>query len=237
MSSVIEVPVNQAPQQKGVQISFGADAVLATAALVWLLWDRALKPTVVSKLDGVFQPIEDERKLSAVLAQVGVITSATRVVLAAFHNGALDNAGYHLQKLTTINTYNAPGKEPMTNAIRDLPIGRIMVELEGLMKTNGWVLVEYDEDLPEACKNHLKLNGIYRMYNKLIRVGNLPIGILSVQYDKLERRKPPVDDEPYAMLLNDLYEQISLIMKRRIVHPSPIKKILMRVQALTGRGS
>jgi hypothetical protein len=124
----------------------------------------------------------------------------------------------------------------MANAIRDLPIGRIMVELEGLIKTNGWVTIEYDDSLPEACKTHLKANGIHRMHNRLIRVGNLPIGILSLQYDNQERRQPPVDNEPYSLLLDDLYDQISLIMKRRIVHPSPLKKLILRVKALTSTG-
>lgn len=191
-NSAIEIQTEPIQQPSApIQFTFGADAVLASAALLWLLWDRALKPTVTSKLEGVFAPIEEERKLSALLAQIGVITSSTRVVLCAFHNGSLDNAGYHLQKLTTINTYNATGKEPMANAIRDLPIGRIMVELEALIKTTGWVTIEYDDSLPEACKTHLKLNGIHRMHNRLIRVGNLPIGILSLQYDNQERRQPP----------------------------------------------
>lgn len=237
-NSAIKIQTQPIQQSSApIQFTFGTDAVLASAALLWLLWDRALRPTVTSKLEGVFTPIEEERKLSSLLAQIGVITSSTRVVLCAFHNGALDNAGYHLQKLTTINTYTAPGKEPMAHAIRDLPIGRIMIELEAMIKTTGWVTTEYDDSLPEACKTHLKTNSIYRMHNRLIRVGNLPIGILSLQYDSKEEHQFPVDSELYSRLLDDLYDQIALIMKRRIVHPSPLKKLILMVKALTSTGS
>lgn len=46
-----------------------------------------------------------------------------------------------------------------------------------------------------------------------------------------------MDNEPYSLLLDDLYDQIALIMKRRIVHPSPLKKLILRVKALTSTGS
>ena len=98
----------------GFNVTLTADGLITLIALAWLAWDRLLKSRVVSKLDGVFAPIEEERILNNLLAQVGVITNASRVVLAAFHNGAIDNCGYHLTKLSTINSYTAPGRLPMT---------------------------------------------------------------------------------------------------------------------------
>jgi hypothetical protein len=68
------------------------------------------------------------------------------------------------------------------------------------------------------------------MYNRLVKVGNLPIGILSLQYDQGERRLPPVNNEPHVKLLEDLYNQISVIMRRRIIHPGPLRKLLMRLK-------
>jgi hypothetical protein len=220
-----------APQ---VHIGIGADFLLMAAILMWALWDKVMKPTVTEKLDGVFAPVQEERKLNNILAQIGIITGASRVVLAAFHNGALDNAGYHLQKLSTVNSYTAPGQLPMAYPIRDLPIGRIMFELENLMKNPGWDCVIYAENLPQPCKDHLNKNDIQKMCNRLVRIGNLPIGIVSLQYSKSTMDKDTncalnLVDKNYEPLLEDLYAQISVIMRRRIVHPSPIHKVFGRL--------
>lgn len=208
-----------------INVSLSSDSLVLIGVLAWALWDKVMKPKVVDKLDGVFAPIQEERRLSNILAQIGLVTKASRVVLAAFHNGALDNAGYHLQKLSTVNTYTAPGHSPMAYPIRDLPIGRIMTELNDMMATDGWVCVKYAEHLPQPCKDHLTKNSIHKMCNRLVKVGNLPIGILSLQYEA-ETDIPDHDESvAYQGLMNDLYNQISAIMRRRIVHPSPVHMI------------
>lgn len=216
----------------GFNLTLTADGVIALIALAWIIWDRLLKSKVVSRLDGVFAPIEEERMLNNLLAQVGVVTNASRVVLAAFHNGAIDSCGYHLTKLSTINSYTAPGRLPMAVPIRDLPVGRIMMELEAMLDPAGdcWSVTEYRDSLPAPCRDHLRKNNIHRMYNRLVRVGNLPIGILSLQYDESERRQPPVTTEPHSLLLEDLYGEIAVIMRRRIIHPGPLRQLIMKLK-------
>lgn len=225
-------PVPPIPTPNRLQITFTGDALLVLGAFVWVFWDRFLRSKVVSKLDGVFAPIEEERILNNILAQIGVITHSSRVVLGAFHNGAIDNAGYHLTKLSTINSYTAPGRLPMTVPIRDLPVGRIMFELEELLRPEGdcWSVTEYSDDLPAPCRDHLKRNNIHKMYNRIIKVGSLPIGILSLQFDESERRNPPIREEPYIKLLEELYEQIAHIMRRRIIHPGPLRLFWMKIR-------
>jgi len=216
-------------------ITVNTDALLLLVLVGWLIWDRFLRSRIATKLQGVFQPIEEERRLNNILAQIGVITNASRVVLCAFHNGALDNTGYHLTKISAVNTYTAPGRLPMTVPIRDLPVGRIMYEIEELLSTENddpWCCTEYDEELPQPCRDHLLKNNIHRMCNRLIRVGNLPIGILSLQYDQPERQIAPIREEPYLILLEQLYQEIANIMRRRVIHPGLIKKIWL---ALTHR--
>ena len=216
----------------GFNVTLTADGLITLTALAWLLWDRLLKSQVVAKFDGVFTPIEEERKLNNLLAQVGVITNASRVVLAAFHNGAIDNCGYHLVKLSTINTYTAPGRLPMTVPIRDLPVGRITAELTPLLDAAGefWSVTRYSEDLPAACRDHLKKNNIGRMYNRLVRVGTLPIGILSLQYDPEDGCEPPMESEPHSKLLEHLFGEISAIMRRRVIYPGLIRKLWMKIR-------
>lgn len=236
---LIQVPVDPGTQSKNntnVMFTVSTDTILIILFLIWALWDKVMRPKITQKLDGVFAPIEEERRLTNILAQVGIVTKASRVVLAAFHNGALDNEGYHLQKLSTVNCYTAPGNIPMAYPIRDLPIGRIMYELEEMLKIDNWVCVMYDEKLPQPCKDHLLKNDIYKMCNRLVKVGNLPIGILSLQYSKntitnanrsddLNYCDDKIIQPEYESLMNDLYSEISSIMRRRVIHPSPIHRV------------
>lgn len=216
-----------------INFSLDVETIFVLVAFAWLIWDKVFKDKVVKKLDSAFQPLEEERRLNNILAQIGVVTRASRVVLTAFHNGAIDTNGYHLTKISTINSYTAPGESPMATPIRDLPVGRIMYEIEEMLGTqeegNCWSVIEYSDELPQGCRDHLNKNNIGRMYNRLICVGNLPIGILSLQYSQRERRRPPVQDAPNAKILEDCYEQICLIMRRRVIHPSFIKQVFFRL--------
>jgi len=233
------LPTTKSPAQ--VNVTFGADAVIMIGVLLWALWDRFARPTITKKLDGVFAPIEEERRLSNILAQIGVISGASRVILAAFHNGSLDNLGYHLQKMSVVNTYVSDNATPMKSVMKDIPIGKVMNELEQLIANEGkWVCTKNDASLPETCREHLQINNIDMMYNRLVSVGNLPIGILSIQYmdtHNYGRRKEDMMplcegsfcDDMYDRLIEDLYNDICNIMRRRVVHPGWIKKLFMKI--------
>ena len=231
--SLADVSVSPSQYKPTINFTFSTDTLLIFGVLCWALWDKIMKPKVVEKLDGVFAPVQEERRLTNILAQIGIVTKASRVILAAFHNGALDNAGYHLQKLSTVNCYTAPGHIPMNYPIRELPIGRIMFEIEEMLKANDWVCVQYDDSLPQPCKDHLIKNDIQRMCNRLVKVGNLPIGILSLQYSKTHQFEKGdeiccnyrVIRPEYQTLMDDLYLEISTIMRRRVIHPSPIHRV------------
>lgn len=217
-----------------VHVTVSGDALLALALGGWFIWDRLLRSTINRKLGGVFAPVEEERRLTSILAQIGAITQARRVVLCAFHNGAIEAGGYHLTKISTINTYTAPGAIPMRVPIRDLPVGRIMQELEELLEAPReapWVTIEYSDDLPEPCKDHLQRNDIGRMTNRVIRVGNLPIGILSVQYGLEEKRSCCVYTQTCDSLVEPYYDEIAQVMRRRVISPGLIQRIRARLFA------
>jgi hypothetical protein len=240
---------NSTSQQQSLQIpatinlTFGADSVIMFGILAWALWDKFARPTVAKKLEGVFQPIEEERKLNTILSQIGVISGASKVLLAAFHNGALDNTGYHLQKMSVVNKYIADNELPMSTPMRDIPIGKVMYEIEMLLQNDKtWVCTQDGPELLQSCRDHLQNNHIDTMYNRLVKVGNLPIGIISIQYTRpthtYHRRKSDSPEELFGCnispvdsvhveLLEDLYNEICQIMRRRVVHPGPVKKFFM----------
>jgi hypothetical protein len=216
------------PPSQGLNISITADALLFLMFILWIIWKRAIKPTFAEQLGSFFIPVEEERRLNTILAQIGVVTSASRVVLAAFHNGALDSDGYHLQRLSTINTYVRDGCSPMSVPIKNLPISKIAYEIEEMLKAGDWHEIKYAEDLPDNCKAHMTRNSMACMHNRLIRVGNLPIGVISLQYNKDFSSSDDgnrISRTAYEGLLEDLYDQISGIMRRRVINPGPVKRL------------
>lgn len=221
--------IEPTPTKPPVNISISSDVFLITGFIAWFFWEKLIRSNVVKKLDGVFAPVEEQRSLNNLLAQIGVVTSASRVVLSAFHNGEIDTLGYHLTKISTINSYVAPGRSQAATALRDLPIGRIMDELEPMFQNAAqkWFTIEYNENLADACKDHLIKTNIELMHNRMVRIGNLPIGILSIQYDKGERRRFNIADTIQNDVIESLYEQICIIMRRRVIHPGPIRKALL----------
>lgn len=227
ISQQSEAPPLKPPSQ-GINVNVTADVLLFLMFILWVIWKRAIKPTFAEQLGSFFIPVEEERRLNTILAQIGVVTGASRVVLAAFHNGALDSDGYHLQKLSTINTYVKDGCSPMAVTIKNLPISKISYEIEEMLRVADWHEIKYHEDLPENCKAHMQRNSMACMHNRIIRVGNLPIGIISLQYNKDYH---PIDEgsrisrTAYEGLLEDLYDQISGILRRRVINPGPVKRL------------
>jgi hypothetical protein len=226
-TSRIEVPPNNTSNIPPINVHLNTDAIVIGGILLWALWSKGIKPFITKKLDGLFTPVDEERRLTNILAQIGIITKASRVVLAAFHNGSLDAAGYHLQKLSTVNVYTAPGAISMRYPIKDLPIGRIIFEIEEMLKAEDWVCVVYNDDLPQPCKDHLLRNDMKKMCNRLVKVGNLPIGILSIQYTLPQENgcSTQIIDPEHQSLMEDLYSEISTIMRRRIIYPTPIHRV------------
>jgi hypothetical protein len=223
-----EVPQRQPinTPQPNINIVVGADTVVIILGIIWFAWEKFVRSRVVTKLDGIFAPVEEERRLNNTLAQIGIITQASRVILTAFHNGQIDSYGYHLTKISTINSYVAPGGVKMAKPIRDLPLGRIMYEIEQMLQNRStlYTVTAFSDDMPDPCKDHLRSNRIGRMYNKLVKIGSLPIGILSIQYHENDDMDKFIFDEPYAGLLSELYNEIAVVMRRRVVRPGPLKQ-------------
>jgi hypothetical protein len=212
-----------------ISVSLSGDAMLAVPVVAWLVWNKLLQPTFADRLGSFLVPVKEERRLQTLIAQIGGVTRASRVVLCGFHNGALDSDGYHLQKISTLSAYVREGCSGMTKPINNLPLTKIAVELEQMMKAGDWVTVSYREDLPGPCRDHLLRNDIAHMSNRLIKAGNVPIGILSLHYNSDYNFDEDITRESYAGLLEDLYDQIVMLLRHRLLHPNPVKKIANQI--------
>lgn len=227
-----QIPANPPtpPSYARVNIVFDAESILLGLALGWFFWDKLLKNHFFKKLRTLLLPIEEEHRLNQLLAQIALITNADRVLLCAFHNGEIDANGFHLAKLSTINSYLAPNATPMRKPIQNLPVDKIVVEIEAMIKAekteDPWVTIKIDPSFPQPCIDHLRNDKIATMINRLVRAGNLPIGILSIQYHTNDRAISALDYESQRKLLEDCYREIGLVMRHRIVDPGLIQRLL-----------
>lgn len=239
ISPTASTPTPSPPVSQNIyKFDFSADVLLVAGFILWMIWDKTMRPTVAKKLEGIFTPIEEERRITAILAQIGVITNASRVLLAAFHNGVVDEYGYHLQKMSVTNYYISPTATDLKTPIRDVPIGRLMEELELLLAKKGeWMSVDLSNNaMNPACVNHMRDTNVEFMADRLITVGNFPVGVISLQYNPNEGRRPNLDKriEGEISTLEILFEELCIIMRRRVVKP-PMAQMFIR--RLLGRSN
>lgn len=209
-----------------INVTFTGDSIAIVGFAVWALFSKVLAPKTIMKLDTFMNHLQREKEINTCLAQIGILTNASRVVLCAFHNGQVDFTGYHLQKMSTINSYVARDCSAMAAPIKEVQISSFIQEIEVMLKKDDWVTSRYQENLPQSCKDFFSRNGIQCLYNRLVKVGNLPIGIISVQYGIEERDKFDITIQENRETLNSLYNEVSEIMRQRFVKPSLFRKLM-----------
>jgi hypothetical protein len=215
-------------------IVIGVDALLVTGVLTWLVYKRVFYNLIIKKVLDFFRSPVDDESIDRLLAQIGILTGAHRVLLAKFHNGSLDEYGYHLQKVTTSHFYLAKGAQPMEKPIVNLPLTKIMCELATMVASpTTWAFAERKPGLPSACFDHLERNSILRMYNKLIVVGNLPVAILSLQYTDYLKVDDVSQKDLISPLMDELTENLSRIVKQQVTDPAPLKRIFNEIKNLS----
>jgi hypothetical protein len=121
--------------------------------------------------------------------------------------------------------------------IKNLHLSKIEKEIKLLKDSKTWVSTDAnDPNLNQSCKDYLMSRDIVKMANRMIRIGNVDIGVLSIQYCKGHSTEFSCNVEcthkkegvcPYSIWIEELYNEICQIMRRRVVHPGPIKKFFM----------
>lgn len=221
-------------------LSVSAEALILAAAGAAVTWRvlRARQAQRQTPLGGPFGLIAGQRRLTHVLAQIAALTQADRTLLTAFHRPHGEPLGYEMKLMSTINQFVMPGAVPMRKEIANLPVGRIILELEEMMRNGGWTPIVRDPEQPEPCRSHLERNEIYCMYNRLVMIEGLPYGILSIQYTR--ERESYFDvryDEGQMALLEALYEEVVAKMRSRLTRPPLLQRLRLSWQHLLGQGT
>jgi len=138
-----QVPAGRWPLPT-LDLSVSADALVLLGTCGWLIWRRFLRQVVLSRFGFLLGSQQNARYLVELLAQVAVLTGASRVALGTFYNPELLTTGYGYTRVAILSCYVAPGRLPLDVESRSMPMERIRADMQDLLDhaAGGWRLVE-----------------------------------------------------------------------------------------------
>lgn len=211
-------------------ITLSAEGGILVAGVLWIVGKQLISSFSVRRLRKMFTPVQEDKRLDQILAQIAGIVGANRVTLATFHNGDIDENGFHLQKISTSNSFTSPGYT-LPTPIYNVPIKKLLPTLQPMISADGWLRSDSSDDaLPQACREYLLTKGISTLVDRMIFVGYLPVGIISIQFVSRDSAGDfTLAEDKSVEKVNALYEEIVSILKRRIVDPGPVQAIFGKV--------
>lgn len=133
-----------------LDLSVSADALVLLGICGWLIWRHFLRQVVLSRFGFLLGSQQNARYLVELLAQVAVLTGASRVALVTLYNPELLTTGYGYTRVAILSCYVAPGRLPLDVESRSMPMERIRADVQDLLDhaDGGWRLVEAGPHLP-----------------------------------------------------------------------------------------
>ncbi len=206
--------------------SIAQETSLALFAVLYLIYMQVVKPKIDAIANNTANSIQRGRVVNDILSQIGLLTNGDRVVLGLLHNGQISASGYHLTRMTITNSYSKPNVA-LNSTKGTVHIGIVINDLIRLVDApNHANLIRRDEMENVNCLAYLNRNNINEMYNHLLIVGNLPIGVVSIQY--VDDNKMEIDaasEKKLQKLLRDL--EITLV--NNLLRPNLFKLLLQRL--------
>ena len=165
---------------------FSLLSIAASAGILWItrglsskLKDLAKKVEVEE--EELLIPQEELERVKEILAQISILTEADRVTLGVFHNGVIGATGAHYDKLAVLAGYCQPGVLPLPELYKDIEANTLMNDLTPLFE-NSVDLEITRETAPRSCGLYMSRRDIHKLHNRLLKVGNLEIGVLSIHW-------------------------------------------------------
>lgn len=212
-----------------LNFDFTLDSVIIVSLLAFAVWRKFLRPMLVEKFYWVINPFEEERKIPILLAQVQAVADAKCVMIGTFHNGEVDSRGYHLKKYSVIYHW-CDDSLNQKYLPANLLIDSLSPAMKRAMESNQWVHMHINDDCDEECQSYLKENNLCALSMRLIKMGNIPIGLLTIQYDCDDIDNSIKTQGCYGnAVIEELFLQLQGLMKRRFQHSLQNANIFKRL--------
>jgi len=204
-----------------VNLTFSADGLLFLGVAGWLLWRKLLRGLVLRRVGVLLGSAQDARYVVELLAQMAVLSGASRVALGTFYNPRLASSGYGFTRATLVSCYVAPGRLPLDIETRDMPMERLKEDVDDLIahSRGSWRFVRAGTHLPTPCRDYLMRNRIAYLYGRLVMLEELPVGIINVQFDDPSAVPLHGEDLPHVEEMEHLYLELSRVVRGRMLRP------------------
>lgn len=157
-------------------------------------------------------PEEETERVNQILAQLAVIYEADRVTLGVFHNGVIGSQGAHYNKVEITAGYSAPGVIKLPELGKDVEASTIMDDF-GTMWKEGKELFLDKSSAHHSCALYMTRRDIFHLWNKVLFVGNLDVGILSMHWcAPLEKLPVPPETSRGERLAKELIGELTSII-------------------------
>jgi hypothetical protein len=231
MESLHDVENQQQQQPDGISFGlplsdqFYADAlsllyISLSSLLVWGVAKLRAKVVKLSKVvenSGVIDdilPKEEIARIKEILAQLAIIYDADRVTLGVLHNGVIGSTGAHYDKMAIVAGYSSPGIIPLPEIAKDINVTTIMSELKPLSVGDQDELFLKREDAPSSCSLYMARRDIFHLWNKLLSIGNIEVGVISFHWcSNLETLPFPPPDSKGDVKSQELIKEIVSIIR------------------------
>lgn len=128
-----------------------------------------------------------DKHINNILFKLRLATQADRCVLGLFHNTNLYGYNYHLLKLSVFHESLKEGTESVKQKVKDIPLSYLSEEFALYEENdNKFIRSTDDKGLRQGCREHLNNIGIETVVNYLLVSDQVPFGILSLQFKKLQ---------------------------------------------------
>lgn len=157
-------------------------------------------------------PEEEMERVNQILAQLAIIYEADRVTLGVFHNGVIGAQGAHYDKVEITAGYSAPGVIKLPELGKDVEASTIMDDF-GTMWKEGKELFLDKASAHHSCALYMTRRDIFHLWNKVLFVGNLDVGILSMHWCAPQEKLPvPPETSRGQRLAQDLLGELTSII-------------------------
>ncbi len=130
-------------------------------------------------------PPRETRRVHDLLAQLGILARADRVVLGLFHNGHLSRRGFHMDFLAIPFCYERPGMASLPEFRRDIPVSEILREMESLWQIPSRQVCISKDSLTEEnedCRLYLENRNLQAVRLHLLASGTTEVALLGFHY-------------------------------------------------------
>ncbi|MBE9234287.1 hypothetical protein IQ231_22220 [Cuspidothrix issatschenkoi LEGE 03284] len=151
--------------------------------------------------------LHEVREIENILSEMLAVTQCHRIAVGLFHNGK-SVGKHHFNKMSVFYEVEAPGINPLKDALQNIPLSKIYDEIEMSSGESFIKVSALDKSLKSRCVMHLNSIGVKELLSRLLIAPNKGIyGIIQLHW--VENTTENILENPVMLSqLNKLFNRL-----------------------------